>query len=188
MQRNLSVRPVRGPKQEGAALVVALVFLLILTILGVGALNTTVLQEKMAGNTKEKNTAFQAAESALIVAENWMHEQVSKPVFPLLASGLYPGSSGGTSVLASVDWSGTTNLVVYPNTPTDSVSGGLSMVTSQPKYIIEDLGEVPEEGGSKVLPGAYKGKGNTIVRITASGTGATNAGRAIVQSTYGRAF
>lgn len=188
MQRPSSTPPVRARTQDGAALVIALIFLLILTLLGVGALNTTVLQEKMAGNTKEKNTAFQAAESALIVAENWIYEQVSKPIFPMNASGLYLASGGGTSVLSSIDWSGTTNLVVYPNTPTGAVSGGLSTVTTQPKYLIEDLGEVPEEGGSKVLPGAYKGKGNTIVRITASGTGSTSAGQAIVQSTYGRAF
>jgi len=188
MQRDPYTRSAHGRKQDGAALVVALIFLLIMTLLGVGALNTTVLQEKMAGNTKEKNTAFQAAESALIVAENWIHEQVSKPIFPMNASGLYLASTGGSALLASIDWTGTSNLVVYPNTPTAAVSGGLSMVITQPKYVVEDLGEVPEEGGSKVLPGAYKGKGNTIVRITASGTGSTNAGQAIVQSTYARAF
>lgn len=183
-----STRLCLGHHQSGAALVISLVFLLILTLLGVGALNTTVLQEKMAGNTKEKNTAFQAAESALIAGENWIFQQVSKPIFPSNASGLYLASTSGTSVLASVDWSGTANLVVYPNTPSGTVSGALSWVGTQPKYIIEDLGEVPEAGGSKVLPGAYKGKGDTVMRITSSGTGGTNAAQAIVQSNYARAF
>jgi Tfp pilus assembly protein PilX len=78
--------------------------------------------------------------------------------------------------------------VVYPNTPTATVSGGLAKINTQPKYIIEDLGEVPEVGGSKVLPGAYKGKGNTVLRVTARGTGGTDAAQAMVQSTYSRAF
>ena len=60
----------------------ALVFLLLLTILGIAALNTTSLEEKMAHNVKDRNLAFQAAESALIVAENWIYTQIGKPVFP----------------------------------------------------------------------------------------------------------
>lgn len=173
-------------RQTGTALVMSLVFLLILTILGVGALNTTVLQEKMAGNSKEKNTAFQSAESALLAGEDWINQQISKPVFPNNATGLYLPDT-------TVDWQitvlkGTANLVVYPSTPTQAVSGGLGSVAAQPKYLIEDLGEVPEVGGSKVLPGAYKGKGNTILRVTSKGVGGTTAAQAIVQSNYARAF
>lgn len=177
-------------RQTGTALVMSLIFLLILTVLGVGALNTTVLQEKMAANSKEKNTAFQSAESALLTAENWISQQISKPIFPNEATGLYLPSTDGEPIWerSSLNWSGTVNLVVYPNTPTQTVSGGLSSVASQPKYIIEDLGEVPEVGGSKVLPGAYKGKGNTVLRITSHGTGGTNAAQARVQSTYARAY
>lgn len=51
--------------QRGIALVVALIFLLMLTILGVSAMNTSALEGRMAGNTQENNRAFQGAESAL---------------------------------------------------------------------------------------------------------------------------
>ena len=47
----------------------ALMFLLVLCVLGVAALNSTLLQEKMAGNTKDMNVAFQAAEAGLRDAE-----------------------------------------------------------------------------------------------------------------------
>lgn len=52
-------------QQRGAALVMALVVLLILTIIGITALNTTSLEAKMANNLQETNRTFTAAESAL---------------------------------------------------------------------------------------------------------------------------
>lgn len=58
--------PVRG--QRGATLITAMVLLLILTLLGVTALNTTTLEERMAANTQEQMRAFQAAESGLSAA------------------------------------------------------------------------------------------------------------------------
>lgn len=180
--------------QKGVALIMALIFLLLLTILGVSALGTTSLEEKMAANTKERNTAFQAAESALIVAEAWVIAQINKPVFPNNTNGLYLPNSCATDSTKHVwdcpdlSWSSTSDLVVYPSTPTETVSGGLTKVGSQPKYIIEDLGEMPETGGSVVMPTAYKGKGNTVLRITARGTGSADAAQAMVQSVYSRAF
>lgn len=174
--------------QRGFVLIMALVFMVLLTIIALTAMSTTSLEEKMAGNSKDRNLAFQSAETALLTGENWINAQISKPVFPNNASGLYVKSTTGTDVWDSVNWAGTSNLVVYPNTPTQTVSGGLPNINTQPKYIIEDLGEVPETGGSKVLPGSYKGKGNTVVRITARGTGGTDAAQVMVQSTYSRPF
>jgi len=52
-------------KQSGVVLVISLIMLLLLTIIGVTAMQVTGLEEKMAGNNKDKNVAFQAAEAAL---------------------------------------------------------------------------------------------------------------------------
>lgn len=49
-------------RQEGAALAVGLVFLLVLTIFGISSLSTTLLEEKMSANVQEQNRAFQSAE------------------------------------------------------------------------------------------------------------------------------
>ena len=166
----------------------AMVFLLLLTIIGVTAMNTTSLEEKMAGNLTDKNVSFQAAESALITAEDWINGLLSKPIFPNNGIGLYTVATGATPVWDSVGWTGTANLVVYPNTPAASLSGGLNLVKTQPKYIIEDLGEVPEVGGSKSLSNSYKGLGNTILRITAYGTGGTDAAVTLLQTTYSKPF
>ena len=47
------------------ALIMALVILMILTILGVTAMTTSSLEEKMSGNIQEQNRAFHAAESGI---------------------------------------------------------------------------------------------------------------------------
>jgi len=62
-------RAPRGPRRErGAALAIALVILLILTLIGVTALLTTAFEGKMAGGTQELNRALRAAEAGLETA------------------------------------------------------------------------------------------------------------------------
>lgn len=56
-------------RQNGTVLIVALLFTVILTLLGVSAMTTTTLEEKMSGNIRDSNLAFQAAEAALRDAE-----------------------------------------------------------------------------------------------------------------------
>lgn len=52
-------------RQSGAVLIVAMILLVVLTLLGVTAMNTTSLQERIASNTQEHVHAFQAAETGL---------------------------------------------------------------------------------------------------------------------------
>ena len=47
-------------QQRGAVLIISLIMLLVLTLLGVTSMRTTILEEKMAGNLRDKNTSFQA--------------------------------------------------------------------------------------------------------------------------------
>ena len=56
--------------QNGASLLVALVFLVILTMLGLMTFRVATLEERMAGNTRDRSVAFQAAEAALRDAES----------------------------------------------------------------------------------------------------------------------
>ncbi len=55
-------------KQRGAALVVGLVLLMILTILGISGMNTATLQLTMASNAQFHQDAFQAAETGIDLA------------------------------------------------------------------------------------------------------------------------
>jgi type IV pilus assembly protein PilX len=55
-------------KQKGAALIVGLVLLLVLTVLGISGMNTALLEMTMAGNTQAAQLSFQAAETGIDVA------------------------------------------------------------------------------------------------------------------------
>lgn len=57
--------------QRGAVLAVGLMMLLILTLLGVTAMKSTVLDEKIAANSQFKMLAYQAAESGLTELANF---------------------------------------------------------------------------------------------------------------------
>jgi len=52
-------------RQGGAILIVTLLFLVILTMLGITAITGTTMEERMAGNTRDSAIALQAAEAAL---------------------------------------------------------------------------------------------------------------------------
>lgn len=55
--------------QRGAVLIISLIVLLLLTLVGTTGTRVTNLEEKMAGNMRDRNLAFQAAESTLEHAE-----------------------------------------------------------------------------------------------------------------------
>lgn len=60
--------------QRGIVLVTSLIFLLVLTLIGVTAMQGTTMQERMSGNMQDRNVAFQAAEVALRAGEGWLQE------------------------------------------------------------------------------------------------------------------
>jgi Tfp pilus assembly protein PilX len=64
-------------QQQGAALVVGLIFLVLLSLIGVASMQSTGLQERMAGNFRDQNQALQAAEAALRSAEREVTEAMS---------------------------------------------------------------------------------------------------------------
>ncbi len=59
-------------KQKGSILIISLLLLLVATILGLSSMNTTITEERMAGNLRHNYTAFQAAETALREAEAYL--------------------------------------------------------------------------------------------------------------------
>ncbi len=170
-------------RQQGVALIMALAFLMILTIIGVTALSTTSLQEKMAGNVQDKHAAFQAAESALREAESVVEAWTSKPTFGN-ANGLYTPQPAGTKPWwHTVDWKDVPNTVL-------GYSGTMAEVNKMPAYIIEDLGSLAGSTagtGSLVAgfaPPAATSGGASMYRITARGVGRSDSAVAMVQSVY----
>ncbi|UQS13860.1 PilX N-terminal domain-containing pilus assembly protein [Pseudomonas sp. HS6] len=56
--------------QQGMVLLVSLVFLLLLTVIGLSSMQSANLQEKMAGSVSLRNQSFQTAEAALRMGES----------------------------------------------------------------------------------------------------------------------
>ncbi|WP_213940672.1 PilX N-terminal domain-containing pilus assembly protein [Pseudomonas sp. dw_612] len=56
--------------QRGMALLISLVFLLLLTLIGISSMQNATLQEKMAGSVTLRNQSFQLAEATLRMGES----------------------------------------------------------------------------------------------------------------------
>jgi len=162
-------------RQRGAALVVCLVFLLVMTILGVTNLLVTAREETMAGNLRDRNLAFQAAESALRAGEARTQNQTQPLIFNCPTSG---GSIPGlylhncpADVLSDSFWGTEGNRLTY-------AGGSLAPIASNPLYVIEKL-----PGVSSSLE-AGVAQNYCCFRVTARGTGGTGNAVVIVQSTF----
>ncbi|WP_214512641.1 pilus assembly PilX family protein [Pseudomonas brassicacearum] len=57
-------------RQRGMALLVSLVFLLLLTLIGLSSMQSATLQEKMTSSVMQRNQSFQIAEAALRMGES----------------------------------------------------------------------------------------------------------------------
>lgn len=63
-------------RQRGAALFIGLMLLILLALLGVAGMQSTTLQEKMAGNYRTLNLAFQRTETTVRVQEDSIQDRV----------------------------------------------------------------------------------------------------------------
>jgi len=176
--------------QSGIALAIALVFLLLMTIIGVSAMSTSALQEKMAGNLKDKHWSFNQAESGLTEGERILCEDYPGRIPNIDPSnttdGLYRTSTTGDPVWKTVDWSGT-DVFTHPGWAGDNYISipGRKFVAERPKFIIEEVQEVKEN-----LKGSFeysrRGGSRMMYRITSRGVGGTANAVSIVQSTFAK--
>jgi type IV pilus assembly protein PilX len=167
-------------QQQGVVLVVALLMLLVITIVGVTGLQTTVLQETMAGAVRDKHIAFNAAEAALRDGEKYLNETAILPGFDD-TNGRYSSDYTAEELWKTLSWAGATqsacNCFIYDD-------GGLiaSSGVTLPRYIIEELPESEMEPPSVVVhPGPPETR--QLYQVTARGVGNVG-GVAILQTTF----
>ncbi|RUQ29191.1 MAG: hypothetical protein EKK68_12940 [Candidatus Competibacteraceae bacterium] len=167
-------------KQQGAALVVALIMLVLMTLVGITAMQVTTVQEKMVANSRDLNVAFQAAEVALLRGEHYV-KNMQDAIFTTTCKGsgstiglCKPGQS--TPIWTTISWSDTDPVTLeYGNeqenkqipaseTSVDNIQPlPAKTVAKQPRYIIEDITSVSGGGQANLSKGLY--------RITAQGYG-----------------
>jgi type IV pilus assembly protein PilX len=181
-------------QQRGFVLVMALVLLVLLTILGITALNTTSLQQKMVFNLKEKTLSTQAAESAMELAQKWLQNATANgQSLPIdndnTTDGLHGSEYDDSTHKAtwnSLNWDSDSDIATYPNTPDGTPPIGTPIDTSKlfssrPQYIIEYLGAVP--CSSEKLSTKGGSPDCAFYRITARGFGGNRSAVTVLQST-----
>jgi type IV pilus assembly protein PilX len=176
---------------QGTALIISMLLLVGIAVLGFAAMNSSTLQERIAGNERDRTTAFNAAESALRNAEDYLRKVAVLPVFdqslnlghyragqlPDMATAVATGAGNSTikfDVTTESVW-GTSEAITFMQTKgivfgSSSVASlpAIPEVTTQPRYIIEEM-----------LPANNR---PLNYRITAAGWG--RAGAVVVLQSY----
>lgn len=172
--------------QRGMVLIVGLIMVLLMALVGVAAIRGSNLQELMAGNMKDRNQAFQAAEAALRMGEKLVQTSDSSLTFNG-SNGLFTNQNLSGSTLGSVtSWSDE----IWAANAVKLAKSKLDLKLSRtPEYVIERLevsgSGIAVSGGSVEYGADIEEAGPTVLyRITSRGFGGSETSAVIVQSTY----
>jgi len=190
--------------QSGAALIIGMVMMLLLTIIGLSAMQGTVMQEQMAGNLRDKELAFQAAEETLRHVESWLAKQDKRPEtnsFPCANQNgcvVYKADSGNKGPVACLlnreflnnkhkdckGWLNNSLQVADLGGGYTSISG----LAAEPRFVIEYLG-VNEE---TVVVGKLDSESGQLLldeyQITVRSVGGSNQSEVILQSVFAKRY
>jgi type IV pilus assembly protein PilX len=174
-------------RQRGAILVTSLLLLLVLTIIGITAMQMTRMQERMAGNTRDMNLAFQGAEATLRDGETLIRGQVARPENCSAAPCDF-WEEDAAAVTQLADRAGawwTANALEYePDGNRVAVSQDVAELAEDPRFVVQAIGWVPDSltMGHEVQPG------RDFYQVTGRSTGGSGNATAVLQSTFTRRF
>lgn len=164
-------------KQTGVVLIMSLVILMVLSLLGVSSMRTSSLQERMSGNARDYQIAFEAAEIALRAGEDYIKSISTTADFNVT------GTSGKfTARLANATdaWKTETNWSSGKTSPVT-----LANVSKHPEFIVEimdstygQIEDLTPGGGSSGVIGLF--------RVTARGYGKNPNTRVMLQADFGK--
>lgn len=167
-------------RQRGAVLITALALLVVLTLLGLAAMQNTVLEERMAGNYRDRQVGFEAAEAALREGEARI---ANTAVFNALKWDGTDGSHEGDGSIDPFDssqWGGTGYAVAVTD------SSLLQETNYTPMHFLERLPEIDMPQSSLVKGFPEQPPKIRYYRVTARGQGKTAGAEVLLQSTYYR--
>ena len=167
--------------QKGIALISSLLILVIIMLLALGMFRSFGLQEKVAGNIREKQRSLQTAESALQYAEWWLN-QGSGNTTGIACAAVYSANTVGNiqtcanPLLKPTTLPWTARGDYLPPTMTVAAGGGQAAggdinYINLPSMYINYLG-LDRTGKS------------LMYQVTAAGYGGTANGASVVQSVY----
>lgn len=171
MSRGVTVTAVNPLRQRGVALIVTMVFLIILTYLGISTIQDTNLEEKMASNLYHSNNAFQSAEAVLRDGEDRLTNATLPPFDN--TDGFFDESYDLNSFIgSSASW--------------DSCSGWQACQTFagvKTGYVIQ---EMPAINTDDSLEAGTPQDTERYYRVTAKAESINTAAVVVLQSTYRR--
>jgi type IV pilus assembly protein PilX len=170
-------------RQRGVVLMTSLLLLVVVTILALAMFRSFGLQERVAGNTRERQRALHAAEGAQSYAEWWLSNNSTSAAAvcsTLLSANLSQGQicsnklSATVASVVSVPWTsgGAAVGVTYNpgNAMTVTTAAAQDTYYDVPRFYIADLGVSADGRGE-------------IYQVDAAGYGATANTVAVVEST-----
>ena len=181
-------------RQQGAVLFISLMFLIILTLIGISAANVSIMQERMAGNVRDSNVAFQRAEASL--------REIEKRLRSISST----GGSGGLGVIpiwsaAQADLGMTRNDCTLSTITIDGVNDSQWTDTpgfdalpaaQRPEYIVIELSGAAPGGGvagsvCRPIGGEWRGaplEDYTWYLVVSRASGPTGNAESVVQAIY----
>ena len=180
---------------SGFTLIAILVMMVVLAFLALGAVSTSIVQERMAGNARDRNVAVQAGEAALRDAENDIALNLNyfSGFTDLCPTGLCeppsmatPASAVSAPKWTTINWA--TQSRVY-----GSITGAASLkgpnndpLSSQPRYFIERLPPLLVPSGESACLGCPQTRPPKpyAFRITVQAFGVRDTTSVMLQSVY----
>lgn len=179
--------------QTGAVLIVSLIILLLMTIIGITAMQTTTMEERMAGNLRDRNLALQAAEAALRDGENWLASQVVRPntaddgsqtVWTRGAPVNQDDADASNDIdFFAVDWGA--DGVEYGTLANTTGNPSVPGVAAEPRFVIEEYSFIPDDSDPMTRA---KGIGVYYYRVTARAVGGSDVSESYLQSFVAKRF
>jgi type IV pilus assembly protein PilX len=165
---------IKSHRQTGAALILSLLLLLVLTLLAVSSMQGTIMQERMVSGEREGMQSLEIAESALRDAEVTLEGINVLSVFDG-SDGLFGQDDAVPDPLA-LDWAASEDVIA--GTAVDGIT---------PRYFIQHMGDAyePEKLTDIVVEGYTNAQ---AFRIVAWSPGPTGESRRVIESYYARQF
>lgn len=169
--------------QRGAVLIVGLIMVLLMTTIGLAAIRGSGMQEMMAGNVRDRNLAFQAAEAGLREAEKTLGDLDLMPPFDGSRTGFLDSAS---PVIGAGSWS---NGDFNWNNNSINTGVTISGVEQQPRFVVEEVTSIRvtgSEGSAIDFESQMTYEEAVHYRITTRAVGANPNTVVILQSMFKR--
>jgi type IV pilus assembly protein PilX len=194
MPKRVKKREPTGRRQRGAALVVGLIFLAMLSLMGVAAYMVANQEERMSGNTRDRIRAFEAAESSLRDCESLLGGFGTLPTFNG-TNGMHQAPAFGQRQIFEQyddDSDGTPNQWKGQNggsvrvIPQVGGAPAIPDVALQPRCIVERMDDIEVRKRDAELSVPKEVAIETIFRITAIGYGINPGTNVTLQTMFRR--